>query len=56
MNKTLILACTIAFISFGCADEEAAVSNTVEETVISSETGEAVSSEDVDVVVISEAV
>lgn len=37
MNKTLILAFTIAFVSFGCTNEETDVSNAAEESVITSE-------------------
>ena len=53
MNKTLILAFTIAFATFGCAEEDSAVSGMKDEVITSNATSETGTSNKIDETVIS---
>ncbi|MFT6985989.1 MAG: hypothetical protein ACJAT7_001810 [Psychromonas sp.] len=53
MNKTLILAFTIAFATFGCTEEEATSSDMADEVVTSNATSETVTSSEIDETVLS---
>lgn len=53
MNKTLILAFTIAFATFGCTEEDTAVPGMADEVVTSNATSETGTSSEIDESVIS---